>query len=127
MLARWSAAGERLRNISLIGALAGAVLVVLFALYAPIPRQLSGEEDLTAAQMPSIRAGVEQVRSPFLKAQEAYLGYVGSHNVSSDITAMEQAIAAVRGNPSDSHALTGLRDTAAPIQAYMGVLLDYAR
>lgn len=127
MLSTWPAAGKRLSNLAILGALLGALLVVVFALYAPVPRQLSGEEDLTGAQMPSIRASVEAAQSPFLQAQRNYLDYVATHDVSADLTVLEQAIAAVRDNPSDGQALSRLRDAAAPVKAYMDLLLPYAQ
>ena len=119
---------------SLIGALLCALAVILFGFFVPWPR-MSGEEDLTAAQMPAILSAMEQVRSPFLQAQASYMDYVHKHDVSVDLTNFQQAIDSAQqaaSNQSTSaqdrqQAMTRLHDAALPVMNYMDVLVPYAQ
>lgn len=106
--------------------LLAALVVLLVAWLAPLPRLVLGEEEAAATRMPQTRSDVAQAQSNFEQVQTGYKNYVATHDVGAALTALESAVAALQADPGSAELLTRLETAARPVQEYGTQLQAYA-
>ena len=106
--------------------LLAALVVLLVAWLAPLPRLVLGEEAAAATRMPQTRSDVAQARSNFEKVQATYKEYVATHDVGAALTTVDGAVAALQADPTSADLLNGLQSAARPVQEYGAQLQAYA-
>lgn len=106
--------------------LLAALVVLLVAWLAPLPRLVLGEEEAAATRMPQTRSDVAQAQSNFEQVQTSYKNYVATHDVGAALTTLESAVASLQADPSSAELLTGLETAARPVQEYGTQLQAYA-
>ncbi len=114
-------------NRQTVLALVGALVVLLAAWFLPLPKLVSGEEELIGARMPQTRATVEVAKQAFDKAQAAYMSYVKTHDMSALLVNVRSDIKNAQAESSNSQRLLALRDTATQVKDYLTVLQNYAQ
>jgi hypothetical protein len=106
--------------------LLAALVVLLVAWLAPLPRLVLGEEEAAATRMPQTRSDVAQAQSNFELVQTSYKDYVATHDVGATLTTLESATVALQADPTNAELLTGLQSAARPVQEYGEQLRAYA-
>ena len=106
--------------------LLAALVVLLVAWLAPLPRLVLGEEEAAATRMPQTRSDVAQSQRNFEQVQSGYKNYVATHDVGAALSALESAAAALQADPTSGEMLTGLQSAAQPVQEYGAQLQAYA-
>ncbi|MBF6611827.1 MAG: hypothetical protein IVW55_01715 [Chloroflexi bacterium] len=114
-------------NRQIIFALVGALVVLLAAWFLPLPRLVSGEEELIGARMPQTRATVGAAKEAFDKAQTGYTAYVKTHDMSALLVNVRSDIKNAQAESSNPPRLLALRDTATQVKDYLTVLQNYAQ
>src|SRR5438876_6049403 len=99
----------------IILALIAALAALLVAWFVPLPRLVLSEEEKAAERMPQDRATVATAREDFEKAQSAYKGYVGSHDVGAALTSLEQAALSLQTNQTDPAIREKIGKAAPPV------------
>ncbi len=107
-------------------ALLAALIVLLVAWLAPLPRLVLGEEEAAATRMPQTRADVTQAQSNFEQVQSGYKNYVATHDVGAALSTLENLVGALQADPTSAELLSRLQSAAQPVQEYGAQLQAYA-
>ncbi len=113
------------RNAMALSLLA-ALVVLLVAWLAPLPRLVLGEEEAAATRMPQTRSDVARAKSNFEQVETNYKNYVATHDVGAALTTLESLVRALQVDPTSAGQLTGLQSAARPVQEYGAQLKAYA-
>ncbi len=104
-----------------------ALAVLLIAWFAPLPPIMAGEEARAAQTIPTDRSNAQTASRQFQEAQARYQAYVKSHDLGAMLISARSAIAEAKAAPNDIEKVVAVRDVAAQISDYAGVLHDYAQ
>lgn len=104
-----------------------AGLAVLLGVWLlPLPGQVFGDEQFSAARMPQTRTDIETAAAGFERAKNNYYAFVHSHDMQALLATVQRAVAEAKANPGDPARIAALRDQAGQVRDYTAVLSDYA-
>lgn len=110
----------------LLWASLGAVLVLLLAWLVPLPKVVSGEDDLAKMRVPQTSERVEQTRRTFEESEKAYKSFVASTDVTAALAHLEVMADKLGTEDPSGERLREVVRAYEPVQAYMAVLERYA-
>lgn len=113
------------RPASLLALLA-ALVALLAGWFLPWRPIIAGEEQLGPEKAAQSRQALAPARERFETAQSHYQSYVKSHDMGALLDRSRSALSEAKADPSSPDKLTTVRDQAAQVADYAGVLRDYA-
>jgi hypothetical protein len=118
---------QRFASTPLLLALLAALVALLVAWFAPLPRLVLSDEEKAAARMPADRTDVQAAQAQFEKAQSAYKSYVASHDVGGAIGGLQSAVGNWQSQSFAPAARPAVVAASQPVLDYMAALHAYAQ